>query len=109
MSDYRSTRTQEQWRQMLAASFHPAEWFQADDGGPPVEVEGPDERETLMWVFRRSETSLYTVGYYAPDRSWHPEGDYPSKEEAAARVHWLNGGGGPSPEVQAAARRGFNS
>jgi hypothetical protein len=44
------------------------------------------------WVYLRSEANLWTVGFYAPDGRWQPESDYNSKEEAAQRVAWLNGG-----------------
>jgi len=45
-----------------------------------------------MYVYLRSESTLWTVGYYAPNGSWEPESDHASAEDAAARVHWLNGG-----------------
>lgn len=44
------------------------------------------------WVMKRTEPGLWTVGYYAPDGEWEPEFDYGSKDEAAGRVHYLNGG-----------------
>jgi hypothetical protein len=47
----------------------------------------------MSYVYMRSEAGLYTVGFYAPDGGWNPESDYGSKEDAAARVHYLNGGG----------------
>ena len=34
----------------------------------------------------------YTVGFYGPDGRWEPESDWPTSEQAAARVHYLNGG-----------------
>ena len=43
------------------------------------------------YVYLRTEPNLYTVGFYAPDGTWEPESDYNSREEAAARVAWLNG------------------
>ena len=46
-----------------------------------------------MYVYWRSETFLWTVGYYTPDGKQVPESDYESSEAAAARVHYLNGGG----------------
>lgn len=47
-----------------------------------------------MYVYKRTEPGLWTVGYYAPPHDrWSPESDHSSQEEAAARVHWLNGGG----------------
>lgn len=45
-----------------------------------------------MWVYIQTEPNLWTVGFYAPDGEWHPESDYVSKEKAAERVHYLNGG-----------------
>lgn len=44
------------------------------------------------YVYIRTEHSLWTVGFYTPDGVWKPESDHDSKEEAAKRVHWLNGG-----------------
>jgi hypothetical protein len=46
-----------------------------------------------MYVYMPSEPGLYTVGFYIPGTNdWMSESDWPSKEEAANRVHWLNGG-----------------
>lgn len=46
-----------------------------------------------MYVYIKSEASLWTVGFYDPDGEWQPESDWDTKEEAANRVHWLNGRG----------------
>ncbi len=45
-----------------------------------------------MYVYIKSEPQLWTVGFYHPDGSWQPESDHGSPEDAAERVHWLNGG-----------------
>jgi len=45
-----------------------------------------------MYVYIRSESTLYTVGFYDPSGKWIPESDWDSKEDAANRVHFLNGG-----------------
>ena len=45
-----------------------------------------------MWVYIQTEPQLWTVGFYSPDGQWHSESDHGSAEEAATRVHWLNGG-----------------
>lgn len=45
-----------------------------------------------MYVFIQSEPGLYTVGFYDHNYKWHPESDHNEKEEAAKRVHYLNGG-----------------
>jgi hypothetical protein len=44
------------------------------------------------WVYMQSEPGLYTVGFYKPDGSWEAESDHTSEQQAAARVHYLNGG-----------------
>jgi hypothetical protein len=44
------------------------------------------------WVYKRTEPGLWTVGFYAPDGTWHTDSDHGSPDEAAARVHFLNGG-----------------
>lgn len=46
-----------------------------------------------MYVYIKSEPGLWTVGFYAPDDTWHPESDYNVPEDAAARVAYLNGQG----------------
>lgn len=45
-----------------------------------------------MYVYLRTEPNLFTVGFYAPDGGFHTESDHESRVEAAARVHFLNGG-----------------
>ncbi|HEX5704897.1 MAG TPA: hypothetical protein VFX97_16990 [Pyrinomonadaceae bacterium] len=44
------------------------------------------------YVYIKSESNLWTVGFYRPDGTWEPESDHDSAEEAAKRVHYLNGG-----------------
>lgn len=44
------------------------------------------------WVYVQTEPRLWTVGFYDPDGEWHTDEDFSSKEDAAARVHYLNGG-----------------
>lgn len=48
----------------------------------------------MNYVYVKSSVARfkYTVGFYDPNGQWHPEGDYETKEAAAARVHYLNGG-----------------
>lgn len=43
------------------------------------------------WVYEQSESGLWTVGHYAPDKMWHPDSDHPDRESAARRCAWLNG------------------
>lgn len=55
------------------------------------------------WVYKQTEggwpldngtwcRGLWTVGFYTPDGTWLPESDHNSPDDAAARVHYLNGG-----------------
>ena len=44
------------------------------------------------WVYIESEKGLWTVGFYDPSGEWHPESDHADREEAAKKVHYLNGG-----------------
>lgn len=46
----------------------------------------------MTWVYLRSEPGVWTVGFYAPDGSWHPDSDHHDQGEAAERVNYLNGG-----------------
>ena len=45
-----------------------------------------------MYVYIESEPGLFTVGFFSPDGTWKPESDWPTRELAAARIHYLNGG-----------------
>lgn len=45
-----------------------------------------------MYVYIQSEKYLWTVGFYDPAGLWHTDSDHDSREAAAERVHWLNGG-----------------
>jgi hypothetical protein len=51
------------------------------------------------YVYLRPKTSgdPYTVGFYRPNGQWEPESDHNSPDDAAARVHFLNGGAPPEP------------
>lgn len=45
-----------------------------------------------MYVYIESEKGLYTVGFYDPQGRFVPESDHDSRESAAKRVAFLNGG-----------------
>lgn len=47
------------------------------------------------YVYQSFERGLYTVGFYDPAGTWHPESDHSDSEKAAQRVHYLNGGTSP--------------
>ncbi len=55
-----------------------------------------DEQSAMAgqsYVYLRSKFEpLYTVGFFDPAGKWHAESDHGSQEQAAARVHYLNGG-----------------
>lgn len=36
-----------------------------------------------MYVYIRSEPGLYTVGFYAPDGTWHAESDWDSTKKGS--------------------------
>lgn len=46
----------------------------------------------MGYVYIKSEPCLWTVGFYLPNGKWEPESDWDNPEDAAARVHYLNGG-----------------
>jgi hypothetical protein len=50
------------------------------------------------WVYIRSEPGVFTVGFYDPRGQWHADSDHPTSDEAAQRVHFLNGGRAEDPE-----------
>ncbi len=46
-----------------------------------------------MWIyFQATAANVWTVGYYAPDGFLHAIKDYKTEDQAARRVHYLNGG-----------------
>ncbi len=45
-----------------------------------------------MYVYIKSESNLWTVGFYDPDGFFKTESDHHNREDAARRVHYLNGG-----------------
>ena len=46
----------------------------------------------ISYVYQSFEPGLWTVGFYRPDGKFEPESDHESREAAAERVHYLNGG-----------------
>ena len=45
-----------------------------------------------MYVYIQSEKHLWTVGFYDPQELFQTDSDHDSKESAAKRAHYLNGG-----------------
>lgn len=60
----------------------------------------------MSYVYVKSEPGLWTAGFYDPKGGWHSESDYHSTEDAAERVHYLNGGNATDFVNQLAALRG---
>lgn len=52
------------------------------------------------WVYLdlKQQAGCYTVGHYGPDGRFEPESDHRHAAQAAARVHYLNGGLPPGVE-----------
>lgn len=48
--------------------------------------------EKSVWLYRSTESGLWTVGFFCPDGKWEPESDHDNEVSAANRVHYLNGG-----------------
>lgn len=45
-----------------------------------------------MWVYIETEPRLWTVGFYTPTGDFSSDSDHDTRESAAQRVHYLNGG-----------------
>ena len=52
-----------------------------------------------MWVYQKTESQLWTVGYYDPQGNWHTESDHTDPVKAAERTAWLNGQGAKEVNV----------
>lgn len=46
----------------------------------------------MSWVYIKSESDLWTVGHEDSKGKWHPDSDHTKENDAAKRVHYLNGG-----------------
>ena len=77
-----------QWRKELGRSFNPRQWYVMDDDESTNDVHVEDK---IMWVYRLM-AGMFVVGFFTPDREWVQDQPFPTQEQAAARVHWLNGG-----------------
>ncbi len=45
-----------------------------------------------MYVYRETEPTCWTVGFYDPEGKWIPDEDFMNPEEAAEKTAYLNGG-----------------
>lgn len=46
----------------------------------------------MSYVYIKTESELFTVGFYDPTGKFQPESDHGTDIEAAERARWLNGG-----------------
>lgn len=46
----------------------------------------------MSYVYQEFEPGLFTVGFYDPSGEFVPESDHPTRDAAAERAHYLNGG-----------------
>ena len=49
------------------------------------------EEVSPAWISKKTEPTLWTVGFHKPDGKWEPESDHGSPAEANRRAGWLNG------------------
>lgn len=64
--------------------FQPRQWFSHRFDG----LEG----NRLMWVYKPLDGGKWVVGFYQPDGTWMADGEFDTRDQAAARVNYLNGG-----------------
>lgn len=86
MTESKKWTLEQTWEQMCARSFEPRDWFsfEEEDSYTTYEVK-------IMWVYRWNKT-CYEVGYWTPDKEWVKDTECTTQDEAAQRVHYLNGG-----------------
>ena len=44
-----------------------------------------------MWVYIKTESNLFTVGFYDPNDEFQTDSDHSTKNDAAKRCNYLNG------------------
>ena len=44
-----------------------------------------------MYSYQKSEPGRWAAGFFHADGKWESESEWNTPEEAAERVHWLNG------------------
>lgn len=74
---------------LLRKCFQPRQWFSGECGPDPFLIADED---VFMWVYKEGPNGLFLVGYFAPDGTWFTESSFRTKEDAANRVNYLNGG-----------------
>lgn len=46
----------------------------------------------MAYVYLHTENDRFTVGFHRPDGEFFAESDHQTRDDAARRVHYLNGG-----------------
>jgi hypothetical protein len=93
--DNMTPKERRQWQEMLVKSHEPRGCWEPDDPLLPTHQQ-LDREDKIMWKYKQMQIGadfLYVVGWYDPKGEWHADLSYSSREDAAARVHYLNGGG----------------
>lgn len=75
--------------EQMRKSFQPRQWFVSDGEPDPFTI---NDEDAFMWVYIPQEDETFEVGFFSPDGQWFADGKYDSKEDAARRVNYLNGG-----------------
>jgi hypothetical protein len=57
-----------------------------------------------VWLYQRTGRHCWVVAYLDRAGQWRPSSGHPNPEDAASRVHWLNGGHHNAGCVQALER-----
>lgn len=68
--------------------FQPRQWFLTD--GEP-EHYSITEEDSFMWVFLEID-GKFVVGFFTPEKVWTAESVHATREAAAVRTNYLNGG-----------------
>lgn len=51
-----------------------------------------------MYSYQKSEPGRWAAGFFHEDGKWETESEWNTSEEAAERVHWLNGKQSPETD-----------
>jgi hypothetical protein len=91
---------EKQWQIMARRSWDPRRWFEESDS-PLRRDQGllAVSEVRAVWVYRRifkpvHNQDVFEVGYFKPGDDFVKEGEFLDADEAARRVHYLNGGRG---------------
>lgn len=58
----------------------------------------------MKYVYKKTEPTLWTVGFYNPANEWVAETEWNSANEAAQRVSYLNGNTFPNVQLERSLR-----